>query len=365
MVEISVIIPVYNVENYLKECLDHIINQTFRDIEIICINDGSTDSSPDILKDYASKDKRIRIISQENIGLAATRNKGISIASGEYVYFMDGDDYLDLSALEKLYGLCKKHDPDFIMFKLNNFNEITGQKIDDDYYNMPYLKERVGDNLFNYDDVADIALKLGVNVPGNFYKREFILDLKFPEGLLFEDNVFFTHALFKAKKILFLDEFLYYRRVRENSLSKSLSLDTIEITNMLLDLCCQYNHPRHKGELYYRIFNNIYGIFENAPEEFKEDLFLEIKHKYKIHTDKWMNDDYFKNKLKPRYKNIYESALLSHTHREFELRHELYDIQEKIVKLNKQNKKYKDRIKNLKKENDTIKSTKGYKFIKR
>ena len=203
MVEISVIIPVYNVENYLKECLDHIINQTFRDIEIICINDGSTDSSPDILKDYASKDKRIRIISQENIGLAATRNKGIELAMGDYIYFMDGDDYLDLSALDKLYALSKKHDPDFIMFKLRNFNDKTKENIDDDYYNMPHLKKKVGGNLFNYNDVEDIALKLAVNAPGNFYKRQFISDLRFPEGLLFEDNVFFTHALFEAQKILF------------------------------------------------------------------------------------------------------------------------------------------------------------------
>lgn len=278
---------------------------------------------------------------------------------------MDGDDYLDLSALEKLYELCENHDPDFVMFKLNNFDEITGEKIDDDYYNMPYLKDRVGNNLFNYDDVCDIALKLGVNVPGNFYKREFILDLKFPEGLLFEDNVFFTHVLFKAEKILFLDEFLYNRRVRSNSLSKSLSLNTIEITNILLDLCRQYDHPRHKGELYYRIFNNIYNMFEKAPEELKEELFLEIKHKYEMYSERWTDDKYFQDKLNPRYKNIYENALFSDTHQEFELRVKLFEIEDKIFKLNKQNKKYKKMIENLKNENKIIKSTKGYKFIEK
>lgn len=365
MVKISVIIPVYNVEEYLSECLDHIVNQTLTDIEIICIDDGSTDRSPKILNEYAINDDRIRIVLQENIGLAATRNKGIELARGDYIYFMDGDDYLDLSALDKLYELSKKHDSDFIMFKLRNFDDKTKENIDDDYYNMPHLKNKVGDDLFNYKDVEDIALKLAVNVPGNFYKREFISDLRFPEGLLFEDNVFFTHALFKAQKILFLDEFLYNRRVRDNSLSKSISLDTIEITNILLDLCNQYNHPRHKGELYYRIFNNIYKIYENAPENVKESLFCQIKSKYQKYTEKWMSDDYFKDDLNPRYKNIYESALFSDNHREFELRVELFDLEDKIFKLNRQNKKYKSKINNLKKENERIKSTKGYKLMEK
>ena len=104
MVKVSVIIPVYNVEQYLKECLDSVINQTLKDIEIICINDGSTDGSLKILEKYESLDDRIVVFSQENSGLSATRNKGMQLSSGEYVYFMDSDDYLELNALEELYN---------------------------------------------------------------------------------------------------------------------------------------------------------------------------------------------------------------------------------------------------------------------
>jgi len=365
MVEISVIIPIYNQEKYLSECLDNIINQSFRDIEIICINDGSTDNSLEILEDYALKEERIRIITQENQGLAATRNRGIEIANGKYVYFIDSDDYLESTALEKLHDLSEKLNPDFIMFKLNNFDEGSGEPIIDDYYTMPHLKERVGDNLFNYDDVSDLALKLAVNVPGNFYNREFINDLRFPEGLLFEDNVFFTNALFKATKIYFYDEFLYHRRVRENSLSRSLSLDTIEITDILLDLCEEYCHPHHKRELYYRIFHNIYKVFDDAPEECKEDVFKGIKSRYKKFDAKWHEDDYFNNKLNPRYKNIFDSALQSDNHVEFQLRVELFEVNTKIRKLEKKNKKYTAKINKLKKENSNIKSTKGYRIFKR
>lgn len=365
MVEISVIIPIYNQEKYLSDCLDNIINQSFRDIEILCINDGSTDNSLEILEDYALKEERIRIITQENQGLAATRNRGIEIANGKYVYFIDSDDYLESTALEKLHDLSEKLDPDFIMFKLNNFDEGSGEPIIDDYYTMPHLKERVGDNLFNYDDVSDFALKLAVNVPGNFYNREFINDLRFPEGLLFEDNVFFTNALFKATKIYFYDEFLYHRRVRENSLSRSLSLDTIEITDILLDLCEEYCHPHHKRELYYRIFHNIYKVFDDAPEECKEDVFKGIKSRYKKFDAKWHEDDYFNNKLNPRYKNIFDSALQSDNHVEFQLRVELFEVNTKIRKLEKKNKKYTAKINKLKKENSNIKSTKGYRIFKR
>ena len=102
MYKLSVIIPVYNVENYLRECLDSIINQTVKDIEIICVDDGSTDSSPDILKEYQNKDSRIRIITKENGGQASARNLGIKEAQGEYIVFIDSDDFIESEMLENL-----------------------------------------------------------------------------------------------------------------------------------------------------------------------------------------------------------------------------------------------------------------------
>lgn len=347
MVEISVIVPVYNVENYLDDCLNHITNQSFKDMEIICINDESNDNSLDIINRYCESDERIIVINQKNQGAGACRNTGIQMAKGKYIYFCDSDDYLKLNALEELYNQAEKRDPDFIIFKLENFDNETKEIIEDDYYSMPYLKNRVGDKLFSYDDVSDFALDIAVCSPGAFFKREFIYDIKFPEDLIFEDNVFFTNALFKADKIYFYDKFLYNRRVRSDSLSKSnpvKSLDTIEITNLLLDLTKQYNHPNHKGELYYRIFNNMYNIFEGCDEEYKEKVFLRLKKEYLKNKNKWEKNPYFKEKLNPRYKHIFKSAINSDEYLEFDLKVKLYDSKNKVKKLKKENKLLKNKL---------------------
>lgn len=321
MVKISVIVPVYNAEKYLRESIDSIVNQGLDDIEIICIDDGSTDNSLDILNEYADIDSRIKIISQKNSGAGASRNLGLEHATGEYIYFIDSDDYLDLNALEELYNVACEKSIDFVMLKVKNFNEETGEVIDDDYYNMPYLKNRVGSDVFSYSDVSKMALDLCVCPPGNFFKREFVRDIRFPEGLLFEDNVFFTEAIFKADRICFHDRFLYNRRKRSDSTTGKLSvrsLDTIEITNMLLDLCDKYNHPNHKRELYYRIFHNIYNIFKRADPSQKEQFFEKIKHDYLKNKEKWESDEYFANDLNPKYKHIYNCALKSKNAHKFE-----------------------------------------------
>lgn len=112
---ISVIIPVYNVELYLRKCLDSLLNQTFKNFEAICINDGSTDSSLDILKEYKEKDDRFIVIDQENGGVSNARNNGIAISKGEYVYFLDGDDYLDDDFLERFYENAKENESEIVV----------------------------------------------------------------------------------------------------------------------------------------------------------------------------------------------------------------------------------------------------------
>ena len=116
MVKISIIVPVYNTEPYLEQCLDSIINQTLEDIEIICVNDGSTDNSLSILEEYASKDNRIRIINQENKGQGFARNNGLKNVNGEYVLFVDSDDWIELNTCEALYKKVNELDLDMLFF---------------------------------------------------------------------------------------------------------------------------------------------------------------------------------------------------------------------------------------------------------
>ena len=114
--KVSIVIPVYNVEAYLKECVDSAIKQTYKNLEIILVDDGATDSCPEICDVYAQSDKRIKVIHRENGGLSAARNTGMDASTGEYIYFLDSDDYIELKAIEKLVNTIETEKADFVFF---------------------------------------------------------------------------------------------------------------------------------------------------------------------------------------------------------------------------------------------------------
>lgn len=224
--KISVIIPVYNVEKYLKECLNSVINQPFNDIEIICINDGSTDSSLEILNKYAQKDNRIKVISQKNSGLACSRNTGLVQAKGEYVFFLDSDDYLKPDILGKLYDAAQKFNADILMSKCKAFADDNDEN--------PYTKKRVIDlnNYLDYQEAHNIQITqdnfLSVidNYPcvscGSLYKLDFLNknNLKFiNKNVIHEDEGFFlkTFAMKPNATFLNIESIMY--RIRANSIT--------------------------------------------------------------------------------------------------------------------------------------------------
>jgi glycosyltransferase involved in cell wall biosynthesis len=211
MVAISVIIPVYNVEDYLAQCLDSICNQTFRDIEIICVNDGSTDHSPDILTQYSLKDERISIINQHNQGLAASRNNGLKIAKGEYVYFIDSDDYLEFDALERLYDSIVSNDSDMVLFKFQTVDDYHNVhkrgvefKIDKIFGDIDYANFT-----FTYKDVKRHVMNSAFSACLKLYKRDFIADASFPIGLNFEDVPVHVKLMLEAQRLSFVPESFY------------------------------------------------------------------------------------------------------------------------------------------------------------
>ena len=236
MVAISVIIPVYNVEKYLGRCLDSVVNQTFTDIEIICINDGSSDNSLEILKRYAQRDRRIKIFTQENSGLSASRNVGMKYASGDYIYFIDSDDYLVKTAFEELYKIATINNTDLIIFKLLNFENQTNHVISKRYHEMFFLKNI--NYIFNYKDIKEHLFSVDVTTCTKFFKRELLDGLHFQEGLIFEDNLFYVDYIFKAKRIIFYDKYLYNRRIRPDSITRGNGknhMDILEISNRIID----------------------------------------------------------------------------------------------------------------------------------
>ena len=124
-VALSVVIPVYNIEGYLGKCLDSILAQTFPDYEVIVVNDGSTDRTPQVCDEYAAKDARIRIIHKENEGVSVARNTGIEVASGEYFLFFDGDDFMEPYTMEELYKVAKEQQVDTVVYGYHLKNKIT------------------------------------------------------------------------------------------------------------------------------------------------------------------------------------------------------------------------------------------------
>lgn len=221
MKKVTVVIPVYNVEKYLEACLDSVIDQTLKDIEIICVNDGSTDKSLNILKKYAQKDDRIVIIDKKNGGLSSSRNKGIENATGEYIIFLDSDDYLTTNALEELYNLSKKNKLDTIYFDANTVYETKELEESQSKFAEYYIRDKSYDKVLSGQDLyMEMEHDFRVNVPLQMNKTALLKDnnIKFIEGIIHEDEAFSIEVTLHSKRAMHVANDYYQRRVRDDSI---------------------------------------------------------------------------------------------------------------------------------------------------
>lgn len=155
-IKISVIVPVYNVKKYLPKCLDSIIAQSLKEIEIICVNDGSTDGSDKILNEYANKDNRIKIINRKNGGLSAARNTAIPYAKGKYIGFVDSDDYIEPAMYELMYYNAEHFASQMVICAVHKIDDTTGIVFDDDpYYTLGYFPKTLDGKVFTHYDTKD------------------------------------------------------------------------------------------------------------------------------------------------------------------------------------------------------------------
>lgn len=216
MTKLSIIVPVYNVEKYLPKCLESLIKQTLKDIEIICVNDGSMDNSLAILKEFASKDSRIRIIDNQHQGVAKTRNAGIEQSTGEYIGFVDSDDYIDIDFFEKLYNSATKSNSDIAIasiLKHKNFFNI---------YNAKYTKEETAITIQDKIKLCEDKKHFFFYAWNKIYHSGFIKEnnIKFSEGQIYEDVMFAIKALYYSNKIISVYGTKYHYIEHENSLTK-------------------------------------------------------------------------------------------------------------------------------------------------
>ena len=268
----SVIIPVYNVESYLKACLDSVLNQTFEDWDAICVNDGSTDNSAAILEEYGLKDSRFKIVNKPNGGLSTARNAGLKAAAGEYVLFLDSDDWLEGNALERVSESLANED--MLCFSGRRFFEKEGRYHEADQLNpqeyttgMDYYNE----NALAVRDFAFVCVVLRA------YKREFLLshDLWFKEGIFHEDNLFTPFACYYAKKVKVINDCLYDYRVRANSITTTGNVKRLRDLLGTANTLAAFFLPKQgfdKTVVCRSITHHFQSVFVNASQEEKKEL---------------------------------------------------------------------------------------------
>ncbi len=241
--KVSIIIPVYNVEKYIRKTLDSVVNQTFKDIEIIIVDNKSTDKTLDIVNEYAKDDKRFVIYKNtKNLKQGIARNFGVRMARGEYIFFIDGDDYMELNCIERLYERITETQADITICTWNQFDDLTG-KIDKGhvYAKLKQIPEEFDNKTFNWRDIK-YSIFWQTSVPWDkMYRRDFLINknVLFPGEIFFEDNVFVYDALFKADKISILrEDLIFYRCNRKNAVTNSrnhIFFDYLKIFNIIGD----------------------------------------------------------------------------------------------------------------------------------
>ena len=292
--KITIIIPVYKVEQYLDKCVESVVGQTYKNLEIILVDDGSQDNCPHMCDEWAKKDKRIKVIHKENGGLSDARNFGIDQATGEYLMFVDSDDYLGYEICEKLYKLLKDHKTDFSMCACLKFfeNEPLPEKAQD--INIAYFSgEEVTDQLYKKE------IPYFMTAWGKLYKKELFKTLRYPKGRLHEDEFVLHEILANVKSFVYTDEQMYYYLQRAGSIMGSKKEKNI------VDILCAYRnrykflnekYPDYKDKTdkwYLKTLKSLYIYNPWISKQLKKDLVKEYKRVYKSSIKKDIKDKIF------------------------------------------------------------------------
>ena len=286
MTSISVIVPIYNSEAYLDKCISSLINQTKKDIEIILVNDGSTDKSEEIIKSY--KDKRIKYYKNKNKGIGYSRNFGIDKSNSKYIMFLDSDDYLDINACEKLFNKIEKDSSDVVISDftiVHNGNE-----------KVEVIKEFKKTNL---NKNSDILLDINLSPWNKIYSSKLIKDnnIRFPEDIKYEDVLFVLACLDKANNISKLNKALNYYVVRDNSETKTYDKKVFDIIKVVKRFRLYFNNryketidkltikiltnytiqQRYQASIKdgYKFIDEVFNLFEKEIPDYKNNKYYE------------------------------------------------------------------------------------------
>lgn len=278
MAKVSIIVPTYNVEQYLEECLDSIVGQTLRDLEIICVNDGSTDGSLDILKKYAKADGRIFIIDKQNAGYGCAMNDGLDRATGEYIGIVEPDDYVDLHMYEDLYHIAKEKDLDIVKADFYRFVCDKNGQVRKSYDALS--KDGTGYNEVINPRENDQIFRYVLNTWSGIYRREFIeryhIRHNTTPGASFQDNGFWFQTFCLAERIYFVNK-PYYMNRRDNPNSSVKSREKVYCMNEEYQFIYKFldGHTELKQRFIYvysmQRFRNYFWTYSRIDDKFKKE----------------------------------------------------------------------------------------------
>ena len=309
--EISVIIPVYNTEKYLNQCLDSVCAQDYKNLEIICVDDASTDSSPEILEQYRKKDGRITVITlEENRGQSFARNIGIERATGEWLTFVDSDDWIGVECYRKFLEALPSIPSNVPVYMFNGVSFTKNEDTPNDLKLKTFFDtDNFGgknNQTVTFDDCIN-PFEGNLSVYNKIFKTDFIRknNLKFKEGLNFQDSLFWTEAFILAKEVYMTDEVFYYYRQQENSVQHSIThkvFDLIVITNLIKEKLKEFKlyEVSKYALLQYKFRQYSWFFFVSAKsdmavgrkffESAKNDLINEIKEGFDINLIRQLKD---------------------------------------------------------------------------
>ena len=267
--KVSVIVPIYNVERYLQECLDSLLRQRFDGLQVIMVDDRSNDKSGEIAASYAARyDNFFLLTHKENSGLSVSRNNGIKIATGKYVLFLDSDDYLEDDSIKKLYSICEENNLDVLKFDYLTYIDEYSRPIECEI-EIPISTDS------NINDGFKFLSKLGKNPSCCliFIRREVIEnnELSFLEGVIHEDNLFFVELLICSKRVKSVPLGLYYRRIRSDSIMKKRNYYRVWMSYILMTeeliRFADFRGATVKNEIAWMLENAYRAIIYFEPKE--------------------------------------------------------------------------------------------------
>ena len=320
MVKVSVILTAFNEEKYISKAIESILNQTLEDLEMIVVNDGSTDSTWDIITSF--NDSRLKAINQENQGPGASRNKALDEACGEYIMYLDGDDWYCPQALEIAYNEASKNDTDFTFYQMINYDDETGRIYENDWFDLTIFDESFENRVFKASDYEGSIFDMSVGVCQKIYNASFLrrIDARFPEGILFEDMPFFYYVLLKAERISIIKKHLYYRRKHDASITHVVDgkfLDTVPAGQELMRIFIENGwYDLYKFDLLAYKINGPRFALRDIKENYKIPLYELIKKDYISIKESEYYQDYLDN-LGPVKRKFFMDIIESHDYDEF------------------------------------------------